>query len=84
MDPNAIQLITVGGAAGAFFLVLKWLADGKFHTDSEVVGLRADKQALLDINKEQASALRQANSHLSRMQKLLEQSHQEVPDEPSA
>lgn len=62
MDATAIlQLLTISGAAGAFFLVLKWLADGKFHTHSEVQGLRDDKKALLAVNKDQAEALRASN-----------------------
>lgn len=61
MDGNILQLLLVTGAAGAFFLVLKWLADGKFHTHSEVVGLREDKEALLAVNRAQAEALKQSN-----------------------
>lgn len=60
-DPNVINLILVTGAAGAFFLVLKWLAEGKFHTHSEVQGLGEDKRALLAINKDQAEALKHSN-----------------------
>lgn len=60
-DPNVINLVLVTGAAGAFFLVLKWLADGKFHTHSEVVGLREDKKALLAVNRAQAEALKASN-----------------------
>lgn len=65
-DPSVINLILVTGAAGAFFLVLKWLADGRLHTDSEVEGLRADKEALLGVNKAQADALRRSNELLSK------------------
>ena len=61
MDGSVLQLLLVTGAAGAFFLVLKWLADGKFHTHSEVAGLREDKKTLLAINKTTAEALKQSN-----------------------
>ena len=57
MDPSLVQALTVGGAAVAFFLVLKWIIDGKLHTHSEVEGLRQDKIDLLQINKDQSAAL---------------------------
>lgn len=65
VDPGIVNLLLVTGAAGAFFLVLKWLADGRFHTDSEVQGLRADKESLLAVNRDQAEALRDANKLLA-------------------
>lgn len=66
LDQSVLQLLLVTGAAGAFALVLKWLADGKFHTDSEVIGLRQDKEALLAVNREQAAALRKSNELLEQ------------------
>jgi hypothetical protein len=65
-DPSVVNLLLVTGAAGAFFLVLKWLADGRFHTDSEVVGLRQDKEALLAVNQSQADALKKSNELLAK------------------
>lgn len=64
-DP--IQLLTLTGAAGAFFLFIKWIADGKFHSHSEVEGLRQDKVELLAVNKEQAAALKASNDLLAKV-----------------
>lgn len=66
IDPGVINLFLVTGAAGAFFLVLKWVTDGKLHTDSEVTGLRQDKADLLSLNKAQADALKRSNELLSK------------------
>ena len=69
MDPSIVSVITVTGAAGAFFLVLKWIVDGKLHTESEVSGLRQDKADLLKINTEQAEAMRHSNEVFEQMAK---------------
>jgi hypothetical protein len=63
-DLGPLQLLVTAGAAGAFYFVLKWLVDGKLHTHSEVEGLRADKVALLEVNKEQAAAMKHTNELL--------------------
>ncbi len=60
-ETSIFQLITIGGAAGAFFLMIKWIADGRFHTHSEVEGLRQDKADLLKINADQSEALKTSN-----------------------
>lgn len=64
MDPLP-QLVTIGGAAGALFYVLKLLVDGKLHTQSEVDGLAGDKQQLF-------AAVGRLSSGLERSNKLLE------------
>lgn len=66
LDPAITNLILVGGAAGAFFVVLWWLIGGKLHTDSEVQGLKQDKADLLAINKAQAEALKDSNAALAK------------------
>lgn len=74
-DPTVtsiITLLTVGGAAGAFYVILRWLIDGKLHTHSEVEGLQRDKADLLAVNKTQADALERSNSALERSNNLLE------------
>lgn len=64
-EASVLQLITVGGAAGAFFMMIKWIADGRFHTHSEVEGLRQDKADLLKVNAAQADALKESNNLLA-------------------
>lgn len=71
METQIISLITIGGAAGAFFLVLKWVVDGKLHSDSETAGLRQDKADLLKINADQSEALKRSNELLERTQQRL-------------
>lgn len=67
MDAQFIQIVTVAGAAGAFFIVLKWVVDGKLHSDSEVVGLRQDKADLLKLNTEQAEAMKRSTALLEKL-----------------
>lgn len=67
MDAQIIQIVTVAGAAGAFFIVLKWVVDGKLHSDSEVVGLRQDKADLLKLNTEQAEAMKRSTALLEKL-----------------
>lgn len=65
MDPQTLPtLITLGGAAGALFYVLKLLVDGKLHTNSEVDGLRLDKQHLFAANARLSSGLEKSNATL--------------------
>lgn len=71
MDP--LQLITIGGAAGAFLYVLHLLATGKFHTHSEVEGLRADKTDLWKANRTLQSSLDAANRSLAEILSLLKE-----------
>lgn len=71
MDPSIIQLITVGGAAGALFWVLKLATDGKLHTSSETDGLRQDKVDLLRVNETQGKALKASNEQLAVMVPLI-------------
>jgi hypothetical protein len=71
MEAQIIQVITVAGAAGAFFLVLKWIVDGKLHSDSETAGLRQDKADLLKINADQSEALKRSNELLATTQDRL-------------
>jgi len=66
METGIIQIVTTAGAAGAFFLVLKWIVDGKLHSDSETKGLREDKADLLRINEEQSQALKKSNDLLEK------------------
>lgn len=66
IDPAIVQGLTIGGAAFAFFLMLKWLADGRFHTDSEVQGLKQDKVDMLALNKELTAALKRSNELLKK------------------
>lgn len=69
MDP--LTAITVGGAAGVAILVLKWMVDGKLHTDSEVQGLKADKADLLKINAAFAEALKLSNEQQGHILRIL-------------
>lgn len=64
-ETSVLQLITITGAAGAFFWMIKWIADGRFHTHSEVEGLRQDKADLLKINEQQSEALKATNELLA-------------------
>ncbi len=68
-DP--VQLVTVLGAAGALLLVLKWIVDGKLHSNSEVSGLREDKKELLKTNSELAEAVKKSNDLLAKIIELL-------------
>lgn len=70
MDP--IQIITLGGAAGMAYFVLKWLVDGKLHTHSEVEGLRQDKAELWAANKLLAEANAEANKGINEILTLLQ------------
>lgn len=69
MDP--LQLIVTGGAAGALFWVLKLFADGKFHTSSEVDGLRADKVRLVEANQRLEQSIGDANKGLAEILRIL-------------
>lgn len=75
MDP--LQLITLGGAAGMAVWVLNLLAGGKFHTHSEVEGLRQDKADLWSANTTLQVTLKEANASLAEILALLreEQRH---------
>lgn len=68
---SVIQLIVVSGAAGAFFLVLRWIVEGKLHAKSEVDGLKADKKELISSNRELREANAEANKGLSEALELL-------------
>jgi len=63
MDP--IQLISLLGAAGALYYVLRLIVDGKLHSDSELQGLKQDKIELLAINRQQNDALDASNKQLA-------------------
>jgi hypothetical protein len=65
------QFITVLGAAGALFYVLKLIVDGKLHSNSEIEGLRQDKKDLLAINQSLGAALDRTNAQLSSIVELL-------------
>lgn len=69
MDP--VQIVTVGGAAGALWWVLNLLVGGKLHTHSEVAGLRQDNTDLKKVNRTQADALKASNELLPEILKLL-------------
>jgi hypothetical protein len=71
MPSDVTTLIITGGAAGAFFLVLKWIVDGKLHSHSEVGGLQQDKKDLLTINSTLSSALDKSNDQLKMIIELL-------------
>lgn len=71
MSPDPIQLITVLGAAGALFYVLKLIVDGKLHSNSEVDGLRQDKKDLLVINATLLDALDKSNDQLKMIIEIL-------------
>lgn len=78
MTPEQIvQSITVGGAAAAFYWVLKLLVDGKLHTDSEVNGLRQDKIDLLRINSALSDTLGNTNTQLAEVLRLLREEDRE-------
>lgn len=70
MDP--IQLITLTGAAGMAIYVLNLLSSGKFHTHSEVEGLRADKVDLFKANHKLAAANEAANETLRKILEVLQ------------
>jgi hypothetical protein len=78
MEGQILQIITVAGAAGAFFLVLKWIVDGKLHSDSETKGLREDKTELLKINADQSVARAKSNELLSKALDGLQQLREEL------
>lgn len=78
MDP--LQMITIGGAAGVAFYVLKWLVDGKLHTSSETDGLRQDKVDLIRINDTQGAALKAQNEQGVEIARLLREVLQELRD----
>ena len=61
---SVLQFITVGGAAVAFFWVLRLIVEGKLHSSSEIDGLRQDKQDLLEINSKLSEALDKSNALL--------------------
>jgi hypothetical protein len=63
MDATILQLLTVGGAAGALGWVLRLLTASKpgLHTASEVRGLKQDKVDLLAIVKTLTESLRDSN-----------------------
>ena len=63
MEGSLLQLLTLGGAAGALLWVLKLLTDKdpKLHTHSEIDGLRKDKASLLAVVKTQGEALQASN-----------------------
>lgn len=69
MDP--IQLITVGGAAGALWWVLNLIVGGKLHSSSETTGLRQDIVDLKKVNRTQADALKASNELLPEILQLL-------------
>lgn len=65
------QLVTVAGAAGALFWVLRLVVDGRLHTSSEVDGLREDKSELLKVNGDLQKALTDQNEQLERLVDIL-------------
>lgn len=75
MDP--IPLITITGAAGAFFWVLQWIVNGKLHTDSEVQGLKEDKKVLFDANAELRATQAETLPLLRDILKLLNEEEME-------
>lgn len=75
MDP--IQLITLTGAAGMAVYVLNLLSSGKFHTHSEVEGLRADKIDLFKANLKLTSANEAANETLKKILEVLRKGRDE-------
>lgn len=68
-DP--VQIVTLLGAAGALFYVLRLLVDGKLHTNSEIEGLRQDKKDLLAINAILSSAIDKSNDQLTMIIEML-------------
>lgn len=82
MDGNILQLLTIGGAAGALFWVLKLVTDGKLHSSSETDGLRQDKADLLKVNESQGKALRASNEAWAQMIPLLTQILELLREEP--
>ncbi len=68
---NPLSLITIAGAAGAFFYVLQQLIGGKLHTSSETDGLRQDKADLLKINGKLTDGMKSTNDLLAEVLKLL-------------
>lgn len=70
-----LSIITIGGAAGALLLVLKYLTDKppKLHTHSEVEGLQQDKADLLKITKGLTESLRTSNEADQEILRLLKE-----------
>lgn len=65
MPADLISLIATGGAAGAFFYVLKWIVDGKLHSNSELAGKDAQIADLKAANTDLIAANVTANATLA-------------------
>lgn len=68
---EVVKFLTIGGAAAVALYVLTLIVNGKLHSNSEVEGLRKDKESLTTQNDELAKALAASNETIEALLSIL-------------